>query len=79
MRIGQSSLVRVHLKTAFLKQIGAVKHLEIEMMSDVYVIVYQVWGISENRDKSYHSNARPRLTLAALPSLVSYPTTASLF
>ena len=39
----------------------------------------QVWGISENRDKSYRSNARPHLTLAGLPSLVSYPTTASLF
>ena len=26
-----------------------------------------------NRDKSYLSNARPRLTLAGLPSLVGYP------
>ena len=39
----------------------------------------QVWGISENRDKSYRSNARPHLKLAGLPSLVSYPITASLF
>ena len=39
----------------------------------------QVWGISENRDQSYRSNARPRLTSAGLPSLVSYLTTVSLF
>ena len=44
-----------------------------------FFVCVQVWGISENRDKSYRSNARPHLTLAGLPSLVSYPTTASLF
>ena len=39
----------------------------------------QVWGISENRDQSYRSNARPRMTSAGLPSLVSYLTTVLLF
>ena len=42
-------------------------------------LLSQVWGISENRDQSYRSNARPRLTSAGLPSLVSYLTTVSLF